>query len=300
MPTLREIKTHIQSVRNTAKITRAMELVATAKQHRLRARVESTSAFADHSWQVLNHLASAAESRVRDDPMFCGYSDVRRLGLLLITSNRGMVGSYNQYIISLATRYLEAHRSAAEVITIGRVGRNAMLRQNRQIHADFSQLTDHDDITALTPVARVVLDGFHDRVFDEVAIAYTQFHIGARIKPIIRPLLPLCPTPTVERRQYIYEPAPEELLMALLPRLIRFQIYQAFLEALAAENASRMAAMHNATQNAHHLIDELTISYHKTRQQEITSELLDIMGGASALDQDGRGAQHEDQYDYAS
>ena len=286
MPTLREIKTHIQSVQNTAKITRAMELVAAAKQLRLRARVENTSAFAAHSWQVLNHLAAAAESRVRDDPIFCGYPDAQRLGLLLITSDRGMVGAYNQYIISLAARYMEA-RLAAEVITIGKTGRDAMLRQGQQIHADFSQLTDHDDITALTPVARVVLDGFRERVFDEVAIAYTQFQPGARLKPEIRPLLPLRPALPTERRQYIYEPEPEELLMALLPRLIRFQIYQAFLESLAAENASRMAAMHSATQNAHHLIDELTISYHKTRQQAITSELLDIMGGSVALGRDG-------------
>lgn len=288
MSSLREIKGHIGSVHNIAQVTRAMELVAAARNHRLQARVASTRAFAEKSWEVLNHLASAAEEVVREHPMFCGHPNVNRIGLLLISSDRGMVGPYDYNVISQATQYIEARNVKAEVITIGKVGRAMMLRQGYQIHAEFTDLTEKADITDLTPVARVLLDGFRNRVFDEAAICYTEFQSGARLKPCIRQLLPICPDEAPARREYIYEPGPAELLQALLPRLIRFQIFQAFLESLAAENTSRMIAMHSATQNANDIIENLTMSYNKVRQQTITSEINDIIGGTSALGQ-GRG-----------
>lgn len=288
MPTLRDIKSHISSVRNIAKVTRAMEMVSAARNQRLVARVESTRVFADKSWEVLNHLAAAAEAGVRANPLFCGYSAVDRIGMLLITSDRGMVGAYDANILTAAARYIEAHEQRVQVITIGKVGRTAMLRQGVPIHAEFTSLGDDIDISDLTPVARVIQEGFDRRTFDQVVIAYTQFRPGARLKPAVRQLLPVCPEDVSNARAYIYEPSPSELLMALLPRLIRFQIYQAFLESQAAENTSRMVAMHAATQNASDIIGGLSISYNKARQQAITSEMLDILGGASAL-----GAQQE-------
>ncbi len=283
MPTLRDIKSHIGSVRNIAKVTRAMEMVSAARNHRLVSRVESTRVFADKSWEVLNHLAAAAESGVRDNPLFCGYSAVNRIGMLLITSDRGMVGAYDASVLSTATGYIEAHAQRVQVITVGKVGRTAMLRRGVPIHAEFTSLGENIDIGDLTPVARVIQEGFDDHSFDEVVIAYTQFRAGARLKPAIKQLLPVCPESEPDTRAYLYEPSPSELLMALLPRLIRFQIYQAFLESQAAENTSRMVAMHAATQNASDIIDGLSISYNKARQQAITSEMLDILGGASAI-----------------
>jgi len=283
VPTLRDIKSHISSVRNIAKVTRAMEMVAAARNHRLMAQVESTRVFADKSWEVLNHLAGAAESGIRENPMFCGYSQVSQIGLLLISSDRGMVGAYDANVLNMVSRYIQDHASRVQLITIGKTGREAMLRQGVPIHAEFTNLSDKIDITELTPVARVVLDGFREHVFDEVHIAYTQFREGTRLRPEIRQLLPVCPEIKQDKREYIYEPDPNELLMALLPRLIRFQIYQAFLESLAAENTARMVAMHAATQNATEIIDNLTVSYNKARQQAITAEILDILGGANAL-----------------
>jgi F-type H+-transporting ATPase subunit gamma len=284
MPTLRDIKGHISSVRNIAKVTRALEMVAAARNHRLIARVESTRVFADKSWEVLNHLASAADVQVRENPLFCGYSQIDKIGMLLITSDRGMVGAYDGNILAMANGYIKAHAGRVQVITIGKVGRTAMLRQGVPIHAEFTNLSDNLDITDMTPVARVLLDGFSSHLFDEVVIAYTQFRKGVRLKPEIRQLLPVCPEAQPETRTYIYEPEPSALLMALLPRLVRFQLYQAYLESLAAENTARMVAMHAATENATEIIGDLTISYNKARQQAITSEILDILGGASALD----------------
>jgi F-type H+-transporting ATPase subunit gamma len=189
-------------------------------------------------------------------------------------------------VVSLATQYIESRKLEAELITIGKMGRTMMLREGYQIHAEFSNLSEKVDITDLTPVARVLLDGFRDRIFDEVVICYTEFQSGTKLKPTIRQLLPICPGEAPSRREYIYEPDPAELLQALLPRLIRFQIFQAFLESLAAENTSRMVAMHAATQSASDIIDHLTISYNKARQQAITAEINDILGGASALGKD--------------
>jgi len=290
MSTLREIKSHIASVSSIAQVTRALELVSTTKHHRLQLRVDSTRAFAEKSWEVLNHLTSAAEDTVRASPLFCGRSPVRRIGMLLITSDRGMVGAYHDNVIALATHTLRARALPAELVTLGKVGREAMLRAGYAIHADF-KLDDRADITDLTSVARVLLDGFAGPdastggSFDEVLIAYTQFFSGARLQPTIRQLLPVCPHPgdSGNLREYLYEPKPEELLRALLPRLIRFQVYQAFLESLAAENASRMVAMHAATQNAGSLIANLRLGYNKARQQAITAEIMDIMGGSNAL-----------------
>jgi len=283
MANLRDIKGHIGSVQSIAKVTRAMEMVSAAKSHRLQARVESTRPFAEKSWEVLVHLTSAAGSCVQENPMFCGYSDVGSTGLVLMTSNRGMVGRYNHELVSLATRYLETYEREAEVIAIGRTGRDAMLRQGYHVHADFSHFSDSDDITALAPVTQVLLDGFEERHFDEVVLVYTEFHTALRVNPRLRQLLPLCPDVSASARDYIYEPNPEELLLALTPRLIRFQVYQALLESLAAENAARRTAMHAASQNASELIDDLTVSYNKARQQSITTELLEVLGGSGAL-----------------
>lgn len=279
MPNRREIKGHINSVHSISKVARAMEMVSLARLQRLQARVVNTRAFAEKSWQVLNHLAAEAEAHIRENPMFCGYSQVNRIGIVLITSDKGLVGAYNEEILSLVSRYVGAQRSPVVFITIGKIGRETMLQQGHTIHADFSQLSAAADITALAPVARVILDGFAEQTFDEVVLAYTQFQSGARIKPTIRQLLPVCPGQVAERREYIYEPEPQELLLALLPRLIQFQIYQAFLESLAAEHQSRRIAMHKATENAEELISHLRLSYNKVRQQEITSELVEILSG---------------------
>jgi len=283
MPNLREIKTHIQSVQRIAKVTRAMEMEAAAKNRRVRSRAESSRPFAVKSWEVLAHLASAAESYVRTNPMFCGRARVDRIGMLLFTSDRGMVGAYNHNVIAMASRYIESSQVPVELVTIGKMGRDAMLRRGYHIHAEFAQLADTIDIAAMSPVAGVLLDGFRDRIYDQAVVAHTQFRPRARMRPTVQQLLPLCPLEPAQPRPYIYEPGPEQLLQALLSRLVRFQIYQAFLESLAAETMSRMVAMHTATENASDLVDHLTITYNKARQQAITREISDIMGGATAL-----------------
>jgi len=285
MPTLRDIRAHISSVSHIARVTRAMEMVATARSRRLQDRVASTRLFASKSWEVLTHLTAAVGSEVSEDPIFCGRSALHRLGMVLITSDAGMVGPYNHNVISKAVAHIRSRGMPTELITIGGQGRRAMLGRGYSVYADFGPLEDLTGITAMTSVARLLLDGFRDQVFDQVVVGFTQFRPGARLKPTVRQLLPVCPAQAPEARDYIYEPDAGHLLLALLPRFIRFQVYHCFLESLAAENVSRMVAMRTATQNARDLIGDLTISYNKARQQTITSEIMDIVGGAAALGQ---------------
>jgi len=233
---------------------------------------------------VLNHLAAAANEQVRENPLFCGYTHAGASGTILITSNRGMAGAYNQSVIELALQGAALAAAATEFITIGRVGRDAMLQAGHAIHADFSALTDSTDIAQMTPVARVVLDSFRDGLYGQISIAYTPFERGKPSRPVVRQLLPVCPETPMRIRQYIYEPAPADILAALVPLLVRFQIYQAFLEALAAENVSRRLAMHAATRNAQDIMEHLKVSYNKARQQSITREITDILGAQIALD----------------
>ena len=283
MPSLREIRGHIQSVRSISKVTKAMEVVAAAKAHRLEARINDTQPFSVKSWEVLSHLAATVADQSEQDIIFCGHPRVEQSGIVLFTSNRGMVGAYDHTVFTTALRYLMRREARGEIITVGRTGRDMMLGQQQHIHADFSALDDGADIDAITPVSQVLLDGSREGHFQEVVLVYAQHRRGAHLQPTARQLLPISPE-TLEPREYIYEPDPEELLASLLSRIVRFQIYEAFLEARAAENTARMIAMHNATNNAGDLTESLSRGYNKARQEAVTGELTDTLGGAVSLE----------------
>ncbi len=278
MPNLRQIKRHINSVRSIAKVTNTLEVISAAKSLRLQSRVTHSRLFAVKSWDVLTHLASAAEPELQSNPMFCGYDKVDRVAMILITSQRGLAGAYNANVLRQALDFIERSPAPVVAITLGRQGRQAMLRRGVPIHADLALPEEKVEVADLTPLAQIVLDGFTQRSFDEVVLVYTRYQLGARLQPATRTLLPFSPDSSVERHEYVYEPEPQELLRSLLPRVIRFQIFEAYVESLMAENASRVAAMRTATQNAQDLIEDLTMSYNKGRQQAITTELSDLAG----------------------
>jgi F-type H+-transporting ATPase subunit gamma len=284
MPTLREIKGHINSVNSIAKVTRALEMVSAAKSHRLQARVTQTFPYANRSWELLQHLGAAVN--VQQQLTFVGHKEIESIGLLLITSNQGMVGAYNYQVIESANRYIETQQVPVKLITIGKMGRQAMLGEERTIHADFSQIEDDLSIEAIEPVARLLTEGFEQGTFGRVMLAYTQFQSGTRLQPVVRQLLPLLVDQPPAPRQYYYDPDAHQLLEELVPRIIRSQVYQVLLESLAAEHTARAAAMHSATENAGDLIHGLELSRNKARQQTITAELLDIVGGSDMLAHD--------------
>jgi len=293
MPTsLRDIRRHMQSVQRIRKVTRAMEIVSMARNRRLQTLLRQSQAFAEMSWRVIGHLAQASTPAVRQHPVYAGYGTHDNLGIVLFTSDGGMVGSYNHDMLRYLDRYLDDQRQrspdyVAHIITIGKSGRAHFVGPDSSpyatLHADIPTPGSSQGIEAFTPVAKLLLDSYSSGAFDHLAIAYSQARSGALLRPRIRTLLPLgdlaSEASDASPIDYIYEPEPDELIRSLLPRVIRFQLFEAHLQAQVAENTARSMAMRSATQNGQELIQELEMTYNKARQETITSELVDLMAG---------------------
>jgi F-type H+-transporting ATPase subunit gamma len=262
-------------------------------------QVLGTRAYAQKAWEVLTHLASQQAVDEAVHPLF-QIRPVNTMGLMLITSDRGLCGAFNHNMIRRALEHIEAAgETTVQLITVGRIGRNLMLRLGQTIVAEFSDLPASPRLIDITPIARVAIDGFLEGQFDLVCLAYTDFITTLTQRPTIKRLLPLQPTdletqamaeyvedvrPTMVS-EYIYEPDPHAILDEVLPRFTELQVYQAVLESIASEHSARMVAMRNATESAAELVDELTLDFNKARQQAITLEIMDIAGGAEALAQ---------------
>jgi F-type H+-transporting ATPase subunit gamma len=297
MATAREIRRRIRSVRNIGQVTRALEAVSASKVRRAQAQVLATRPYAEKSWQVLTHLAAQTTLGADLHPLLTRRGKVESVGIVLLTSDRGLCGAYNYNMVRTAMDFIEHLARPAKLCTVGRKGRDLMWRAGHNIVAEFSKMPDNPTVLDVTPIARAVIDDFLNGVYDEVFLAYTDFINTLRQETTVKRLLPLQPgevdtqamgeyvkevtAPPVT--EYLYEPAPRKMLDSVLPRFTELQVYQAVLEAKASEHSARMVAMRSATENAEALVDELTLSYNKARQQAITREILDIAGGAEAL-----------------
>jgi F-type H+-transporting ATPase subunit gamma len=221
--------------------------------------------------------------------------EVKNVLVVLLTSDRGLAGAYNTNIVRYCLQHFDKHPVPVQYITVGRKGRDILLRLSKNILAEFSNLPAAPGFTDVSSIGRLVVDDFLSGKVDEVYLVYTDFISMVRQVPTIKKLLPL-EVDTGEGRvaafgqatrgpaaAYIYEPGEQELLDDLIPRFTALQVYQAILESLASEHAARMVAMKNATDSASELAGMLTLEYNKARQQSITSEMLDIAGGAEAL-----------------
>jgi F-type H+-transporting ATPase subunit gamma len=299
LATLREIRRRIRSVKNISQVTRAMQMVAASKMRRAQEQVLATREYSQKAWELLVHLAGQPTDDVRAQPL-CGGRPVRSVGLVLVTGDRGLSGGYNHNIIRLAIRFIQQQQEPVKVITVGRKGREYMLRLGVDLVAEFSDLPARPSLLNVLPIAQVAVEDLQRGVFDEVYVAYTLFHNTMSHEPIIRKLLPICAAaesasgvtsgilPELERPQpvtveYLYEPDAQTLLNTIIPRFTELQIYQAILESLASEHSARMVAMRSATDNALEMIDGLTLTYNRARQEAITKEIIDITGGAEAL-----------------
>ncbi|MEJ5198763.1 MAG: ATP synthase F1 subunit gamma [Anaerolineae bacterium] len=286
MPSTREIRRRIRGVRNIAKVTKAMETVAAAKMRKAQQQVLATRPYAQKSWEVLTHLARLPNGTAAH-PLL-QKREGNRVALLLITADRGLAGAYNSNMIRMAAAQIaewQAEGKEVSLVTVGRKGRDWMLRHGPPLKAEFTGLGDRPSSYDIGPIAHVVLQDFIAGDFDAVYLGYTNFINTIRQEPVIRQLLPITPavTETAAAADYIFEPSPTAILDELLTGLTELQILQAIYEAIASEQSARMVAMRNATDAANDLIADLTLSYNKARQEAITKELLDIVGGASAL-----------------
>ena len=294
MPSLKDIRGRIGSVRNIAQITRAMEMVAASRMKRALDAILAARPYSDELRDALSRVAAVVGEEV--DPLLAR-RPVKRVALIMITTDRGLAGSLNANAIRAALRWTQDRigqatedggRVEVEAISIGRKGRDGLRRAGIPIAAHFSQLGDRPHYTDVTPIARLVTEDFLAEKYDEIHVAYSTFISTLTQRPEITQLLPITSPEQaegadVENDEYLFEPSAEEILSRLLPHFVAIDLYRAVLENQASEQSARMIAMRNSTDNANELIEDLTLVYNKTRQATITREMIEIASGAEAL-----------------
>ncbi|KPK48227.1 MAG: ATP F0F1 synthase subunit gamma [Dehalococcoidia bacterium SM23_28_2] len=286
MATLRQIRRRIRTVENTAKITKAMELVAASKMRRAQTRALAGRPYAEKMRSV---LASLAETLPLQDPEaihpLMRRRQVQSIDIILITPDRGLCGGLPANLNRHTASFIVERQLPARLICIGRKGRDFFRRSGAEIVAEFIGLGDYPGYEDVRPAARVAMDDYTYGLADEVYLSYALFVNTMVQRPQIFKLLPVEPPAEVATWEvdYIYEPSRESIMAELLPRYVERQLYEALLEALASEQSARMVAMRSATDNANDMIRELTLTYNKARQESITKELLELTGGAEIL-----------------
>lgn len=294
MATAQEIKRRIRSIKNIAKVTGALEAVSASKVRRAQNQALASRAYTEAAYEMLREMA-VYESSDLAHPLLEERENKRKSLVMLITSDRGLAGPYNSNITRKAVSFAKGLPTEVEFLTIGFKGRDVLLRLGNHIVADFPSVSGTPSIPDIAGIHRVALDDFLVGGFDEVYVAYTRFLNTLNQEPVVERLLPLRPRPEdVERaREQVggmhavlaFEPNLKSVLEEVLPRFTEVLLFQAVLEALASEHSARMVAMRNATENANALVEDLTLRFNKARQLAITSEMLDIVGGAEALHQ---------------
>src|SRR5262245_12155043 len=287
MPGTKEIRVKIKSVQNTRKITKAMEMVAASKMRKAQERMRAARPYGEKIRNVAAHI-SHANPEYRH-PFLVARDTVKRVGLIVVTTDKGLCGALNTNLLRLALNQYKEWQSQGEeidVCCIGNKGFTFMQRLGANIVSHAVQIGDRPQMERLIGTIKVMLDGYIGDRFDRLMIAYTRFINTMKQEPVIEQLLPL----SGERLgspasvwDYIYEPEAKVVLDQVLTRYIETLIYQAVAENMASEQSARMVAMKAASDNAANLIDELTLVYNKNRQAGITKELSEIVGGAAAV-----------------
>ena len=284
MPSTREIRRRIRSVKSTAQITRAMEMVSAVKMRRAQGSAVSGRPYSERIMALLGGLVGRTD--LGELHPLLEQRPVERVAVIVITADRGLTGALNANVIRETGTFLQSARpKPVGVVTVGRRGRDWLSRHGVDILADFSGLPDRPGVMDISPIARLMTDGYTAGQFDQVDIIYSRFQSTTVQRPQVLQLLPIEPPSTFGRHyaDFIFEPNPAEVLGLLLPRFVEVEIYHALLEARASEHSARMVAMHNATQNANEVAQELTLRYNQARQAGITTEILEIASGAGCF-----------------
>lgn len=293
MASAREMRLRIKSVKNISQVTRALEAVSAAKVRKAVQAVTATRSYATKAWQVLTHVA-AQPGRHSLHPLLTERPDPKNALVIVLTGDRGLAGAYNTNVIRYVAQRFDQYRLPVKYIAVGRKGRDLLIRRRKQVIADFSNLPAAPTFADVSAVGRMAVDDFLKGEVDEVYLIYTDFVNMGRQVATMKKLLPLEVSSGEGRvvdfephngpaAAYEYEPDQREILDEIIPRFTALQVYQAVLESQASEHAARMIAMRNATDNAKELVGALQLAYNKVRQQAITNDILDIVGGAEAL-----------------
>jgi len=295
-------------------------MVAAAKMRKAIERVLSTRTYANSSWEIILNLANSININSTPHPLLTKRKKMSKIGIILITSNRGLCGGFNTTLINKVVHSIKKHQEVGvekietDFILLGKKGVSVYHNYGYNIIADFSKLDITPEFKEVFPISKMIIDGFLSEKYDKIMVAYTDFVNAVKQIPRIKQLLPIDINSNEEylgvvgqdtrvglnkkfieekeekhlssnkfKYEYIFEPSSEEVLDEIIPRLIEIQLYQALLESNASEHSARMATMHKATDSAEEMVQELTLFYNKARQGSITAEIAEISAGAEAL-----------------
>ncbi|MEY2566914.1 MAG: F-type H+-transporting ATPase subunit gamma [Actinomycetota bacterium] len=292
--TERILKRRIKSVQSTKKITRAMELIAASRIVRAQQRVAAARPYAEEITKVIENLAAGGAGLAH--PLLQEKEDVRTVGYVVITADRGLAGAYNANVIRLAERSLKRAQNEGKdysLILVGKKGESYFRYRNYKIDASFEGMGDQPTYEDARQVAAKVIEAYEEGRVDRVELVFTRFLSVGSQRPVLHRFIPLDRSAIEEKTEahegptadYEFEPEPSEILSRLLPRYVEARLYSAMLDAAASEHAARQRAMKSATDNAEDLITRLSRQMNRARQDAITTEIMEIVGGAEALRQ---------------
>jgi F-type H+-transporting ATPase subunit gamma len=282
MAKTQDLRRRIASIRNTMQLTKAMKTVSAAKLRRAQDAMMAARPYADQMLKVLKSLASRANPEAH--PLLARHGD-QRVRALVITSDRGLCGSFNVNICRTAAAFLEEYRGKElELLTVGRKGREYFRRRDYTMGRDWEDVIRTVGYTTAVDIAQFLIEAYVKEDVDTVLVVYNEFKSTMQQQPVVEQLLPIerLDLEPGESEDYIYEPDAVSLFDSLLPKHVEFQIYRALRESVAAEHAARMTAMDAATRNAGELIDKLTLHMNRVRQASITTEIIEVVSGAEA------------------
>jgi F-type H+-transporting ATPase subunit gamma len=284
MPNLKEIRNRITSIGSTMQITSAMKMVSAAKLKKAQDAITAMRPYSSKLTELLQNLSATLDSDAGG--AFSSQREVSKALLVVVTSNRGLCGGFNSSIIKETIKNIEANYQGAEVdlLTIGKKG-NDILSKTYNVIDNKNEVFDDLTFENVAEVAQKIMDQYVDGTYDKVEIIYNRFKNAATQIPQVEQFLPIKPVEgdVDSNADYIFEPSKEEIVLELIPKSLKTQLYKAVRDSFAAEHGARMTAMHKATDNAKELRDDLLLTYNKARQAAITNEILEIVGGAEAL-----------------
>jgi F-type H+-transporting ATPase subunit gamma len=282
----REIRRRIRSVRNISQITRAMEMVSASKMRRAQQRVLASRPYAERLQAMIGDLSAIQldSDQLTRFPLL-EQREIKNSAVILITPDRGLTGPLNSNLIRRAARYIQGEAGGpVSLLTIGKKGRDFMVRTRQNVTAEYTGLGDAVTLEGLRPIVQVAIDDFTSGRVDAVHVVFARFVNTLSQVPEVRQVLPIVrPEGAVAYTDYIFEPSPAAVLESLLPRYVEILVYQAMLDSIASEHSARMVAMRNASENAKELGSDLTLSLNKARQAQITREVSEIAAGAEAF-----------------
>lgn len=307
---LRDIRRKMKAIKSTRQVTKAMELVAASKMRKAVQHAQELRRYALHAWEI---LLSIGRTHASGHP-FLAQRKVKNVLGIVITSDRGLCGSLNAQLLRALQQYIKSVSTLAsfeqmDFITVGRKGHQMLTRLGYNVIATFPALSNHPSIKDVTPITKLAIDDFMNETYDHVVIVYTDFISAIVQQAAVKVLLPFSPSEVrdvlnqlsehrkefkeddeIKRadvgtvQEYIFEPSPKEVMDIILPQLTEIQVFQAVLESVASEHSARMLAMHNATDNASEILDDITLMYNQTRQANITAEIAELSASKAALE----------------